>query len=145
MKPCRPGRDRSSRTAALAAQLEGDVLDLAAVVGVAVAGAAGALARYGVGRALRAVSTEFPWGTFAINVAGCWAIGLAGAVAAHAGMLAPFVRRDVMTGFIGAFTTFSTFTLESVMLAESAPVAAGLYLLGSTAAGLAAAWIGGAL
>ena len=114
------------------------------MAGVAGAGALGALARYAVGRALRAWSTAFPWGTFVINVAGCLAIGVAGALATHAGGLAPLLRRDVMTGFIGAFTTFSTFTLEAVMLAESAPVAAAVYLLGSTAAGLAAVWLGGA-
>ena len=115
------------------------------MAGVAAAGAAGALARYAVGRAMRAWSTDFPWGTFTINVAGALGIGLAGAAAARAGVLAPLIRLDVMTGFIGAFTTFSTFTLETVMLAETAPVAAGLYLLGSTAAGLVAVWVGGAL
>lgn len=106
------------------------------------AGAAGALARYALGRVLRGWSTAFPWGTFIVNASGALAIGMVGAVADRAGMLAPFLRLDVMTGFIGAYTTFSTLTLETVMLAETAPLAAGLYVVGSTAAGLVAVWVG---
>lgn len=120
-------------------------LHLDAVVGVAVAGAMGALARYGLGRACQQWSQDFPWGTFIINVVGCLLIGGMGALAVRATALAPFLRLDVMTGFIGAFTTFSTFTLETVMLARSAPLRAGLYVLGGTSAGLVAVWLGGTL
>lgn len=116
-----------------------------AVLGVALAGALGALARYGLGRALQGLSLEFPWGTFVINVSGCLLIAAVGGLALRDSPLAPFLRLDVMTGFIGAFTTFSTFNLETVMLAQASPRRAALYLLGSTAAGFAAVWLGGIL
>ena len=106
------------------------------------AGALGALARYGVGRLLQGLSAGFPWGTFATNVLGCLLIAACGALALRDVPLAPFLRVDVMTGFIGAFTTFSTFQLEGVMLWESAPARAALYLFGSVAAGLVAVWLG---
>ena len=115
------------------------------VLGVAVAGACGALARYGLGRALQTVSQEFPWGTFTVNVLGSLAISVAGALALRDAPLARPLRLDVMTGLIGAFTTFSTFQLETVTLWRSAPSRAVLYLLGSTAAGLAAVWLGALL
>lgn len=123
----------------------GSVLHLESVAGVALFGAAGALSRYGLGRALQSWSAEFPWGTLIVNVSGAVAIALVAALALRAGALAPFLRLDVMTGFIGAYTTFSTFTLETVLLAQSAPLRAGFYLVGSTAAGLGAVWLGGAL
>lgn len=67
---------------------------------------------------------------------------MAGALALRSVPWAPFLRLDVMTGFVGAFTTFSTFQLETVTLAQSAPGRAVLYLLGSTAAGFLAVWVG---
>jgi len=111
------------------------------VVGVAVAGAMGALSRHGVGRLLAPVSGAFPWGTLTINVVGCAAIAAAGLAAAHWSAGAGWLHTDVMTGFIGAFTTFSTFQVETLLLAESDLRRAALYMGGSTAAGLAAIWL----
>ena len=121
------------------------VLHMPPFLGVAVAGALGALARYGMGRLMHGLSVGFPWGTFVTNVLGCLLIAAFGALALRDVPLAPFLRVDVMTGFVGAFTTFSTFQLEGVMLWESAPTRAALYLFGSVAAGLVAVWLGGAL
>ncbi len=113
-----------------------------AVFGVLGAGALGAWSRYLLGLALRRHSVEFPWGTLAINVLGCILVALAGSLAAAVPAWGPFIVRDVMIGFIGAFTTFSTFTVETLLLLEQAPLAAGLYVAGSTLAGLLAVGFG---
>jgi CrcB protein len=104
---------------------------------VAMGAALGAPTRYLVGQAVRS-----PWGTFLVNVVGCLVLGaVAGSGRAPAGVVAL-----VGTGFCGALTTYSTFSWETLRLAEEEawwrPVA---YVLGSTAAGLAAAALGWSL
>ena len=82
---------------------------------LAVAGAAGALARYGIGQAVGPRS--FPWATFAINVTGALALGfvLAGPIAAR---WPADITTAIAVGFLGAFTTFSTFEFETHALFE---------------------------
>jgi CrcB protein len=92
----------------------------AALVGVAVAGAIGAPARYLVDRAVqrRVGRTLFPWGTFVVNVTGSLVLGvLTGAALYHGFHGAP--ETWLATGFCGAYTTFSTFTFETLGLAEA--------------------------
>lgn len=112
---------------------------------VALGGALGAMARYLVGLgALRAFGPGFPYGTFAINVLGSGAIGVLAVLLAEreGGRLAPFL----ITGVLGGFTTFSAFSLESVLLLQRGAVAAaGLYILGSVALSLAGTAAGIAL
>lgn len=115
------------------------------ILGIGIAGALGALARYGLGRAMVGLSSGFPWGTFTVNMLGCLAIAVAGAIALRYAGVAPLLRIEVMTGFIGAFTTFSTFCLETLELARSNLPQALAYLSGSTAVGLVAVWIGARL
>ena len=116
------------------------------VAAVGLAGALGAWVRYLVGLALARRSTSFPWGTLLINVSGCVLIALVGAVATRVPGWAMVLRTDVETGFVGAYTTFSTFSFEGLQLWETQPARALLYLLGSVAAGLAGvaagAWLG---
>ena len=110
---------------------------------VAIAGAAGAAARYGVGRAF-GVRT-FPWPTLAINVAGSLLLGLllGTASARHWPDLATIA---LGTGFLGAFTTFSTFSHETVTLARTDRVGlAAVYVGVSVLGGLAAAAAGWAV
>lgn len=110
---------------------------------VALGAAVGAPARYLTDRAVRArTGSAVPWGTFAVNVAGCLVLGLvAGWGGAPAGAVAL-----VGTGFCGALTTYSTFAWEALVLAEGGrPWLAGGYVLGSTVAGLAAAALGWSL
>ncbi|CAB1129323.1 Putative fluoride ion transporter CrcB [Candidatus Hydrogenisulfobacillus filiaventi] len=107
---------------------------------VALGGALGSLARYHVGRLVGlAWGRLFPLGTWIINVSGSFAIGLTAALAARH-VLAPAALQLTETGFIGAYTTFSTFSYETVRLVEQRlwrTAAANLLL--SAGAGLAAA------
>lgn len=108
---------------------------------IAVGGALGAVARYGVGRlALHLGWVEFPWGTWAVNLTGCLLIGLALPWLAHGHER---LYALAVVGFLGAFTTFSTFSVETLLLLESGRAGlAALNALGSTAAGLALAALG---
>ena len=81
---------------------------------VAVGGACGALARWFTAMALRDVLASFPIATFAINAAGCFAFGLLWSM--HGGKWPAPVAAAAFTGFLGAFTTFSTFAFESLEL-----------------------------
>ncbi|MER7959062.1 fluoride efflux transporter CrcB [Streptomyces sp. NPDC096030] len=104
-----------------------------------VAGAAvGAPLRYLTDRALRARhDSAFPWGTFTVNVAGSFVLGLlTGVSSAHA-------RLVLATGLCGALTTYSTFSYETLKLYEGgAKGYAAANVAGSLAAGLGAVWLG---
>jgi CrcB protein len=83
---------------------------------VMVGGSIGALSRYAVSLlAVKLFGARFPWGTLAVNLCGCFLIGLAFAWSERGlGIMNPSVRLCFMTGFLGALTTFSTFGLETV-------------------------------
>jgi fluoride exporter len=84
------------------------------VIAVGLGGAAGALARYGLDRLIEHhVMTVFPWSTFTINITGCFLAGLAVAALVDRHDLPAWVRTGVVVGFLGAYTTFSTFAQES--------------------------------
>lgn len=109
---------------------------------VVLGAAVGAPLRYAVDRVLTArTRSGFPWGTFAVNVAGSAVLGLVLGATADAGTTAL-----VGTGFCGALTTYSTFSYESVRLTETRrPWLAAAYVIASIAAGLTAAAAGMAL
>jgi CrcB protein len=111
---------------------------------VAVAGAAGTLLRYALGGWIaRATGAVFPWETFVINVAGCLAIGAVAAGLDRGALLPPPLRMALMVGFIGGFTTFSTFALEAFRLASGAEwMAAATYVVLTNGVGFAAVWLG---
>lgn len=114
---------------------------LLAVIGTA--GAAGALARYGVGRALPDPAVGFPWGTFAINLAGAFALGLVLVLLLEHFPRARLARPLIATGFLGAFTTFSTYAVGAdELVRHHAIVTFFAYGLGSLAGGLASAFLG---
>jgi len=114
---------------------------LAALVGLAAA--FGAVARYLVDQAVaNRWESAFPWGTWVINVTGSFALGLLTGLALHHGLSAHVVS-VLGTGICGGYTTFSTFNLESVRLAEDgSPAGAVGNITGSIAAGLLAAACG---
>lgn len=114
------------------------------IVGVAVAGAVGTIARYGVeGIVLRRWGAAFPWGTFVVNVSGAFLLGLLFTLLAERYTLTPWLRSSITIGLLGAYTTFSTLSLETLRLVED-----GAYLLalanslGSLAGGLLAVYAG---
>ena len=117
---------------------------------VALGGAAGAVARYGVGGWIHGMTgAGFPWGTFVVNVAGCSILGLLMPLL-QASVATPEARAFLAVGVLGGFTTFSTFSFESVALVQDGQwVRAAAYTLGSVGFGLAAAfagfWLGTAL
>jgi CrcB protein len=110
------------------------------VVLVAVAGAAGALSRYGVGHLVG--PRTFPWATLGINLVGSFLLG----VLWRAGLehrWSDAVMTPLGLGFLGAFTTFSTFSNETMdLLRTDRPLAAGSYVAASVLGGLLAAAAG---
>ncbi len=114
------------------------------LVGLAVAGACGSLLRYGLGGLVqRFHAGTFPWGTLAVNVLGCLLFGLAWSLLEWRLSLSPEARTVVLIGFLGAFTTFSTFVFESDrLLGDAQWVLATLNVVGSLALGLGAYRLG---
>ena len=91
------------------------------VVAVALGGALGALARYGLDRFIEHhVVTVFPWSTFAINMTGCLLVGLTVGALVDAHHFPAWLRVGAVVGFLGAYTTFSTFAQETHDLARRA-------------------------
>jgi CrcB protein len=112
-------------------------------VAVGTFGALGALARYGADQTLtRVFPGRFPVATFAVNVVGSFALGVVFAVLqTHPGPA--WVRAGLGAGFLGAFTTFSTFSLQTVLLLQEGATATAFgYAGASLAAGLLAVWGG---
>ena len=116
------------------------------IASLVIAGAIGAPTRYLLdGFVQSRVRGVFPWGTFTINVSGSLLLGVSTGWALYHG-LGDIPRAAIATGFCGAFTTFSTFSYETVRLLEEGSVAeSGLNAIGSVVAGLAAAGVGLAL
>ena len=114
---------------------------------IAVFGAAGAVSRYAVdGWISDLTHGQFPWGTFVINVVGAFALGLLVALTTERLLLSPHLRIALGIGFLGSFTTFSTFAYESVKLAEDGAVGLALVnSVGMVALGMLAAFVGLAL
>lgn len=110
---------------------------------VALGGAAGAAARYGVAQWAGARwGWTFPWGTFVVNGTGSLAIGLLMALLIGRGA-DPAYRLLLVTGFIGGYTTFSAFSLEALSLLETRRYGeAALYVGGSVLLGLIACFAG---
>jgi CrcB protein len=105
---------------------------------IALGGAGGAVSRYLVDTFVsERVGAEFPWGTFVVNMTGSFVLGLLFALAVERDVLPSEIRLPVMTGFIGAYTTFSTLMLETWRLGETgSTVAALVNIVGSVAVGL---------
>ena len=115
---------------------------------VAIGGALGAVSRYVVsGWIHQQFPSSFPWGTLTINSVGSFLFGVVAMVLSKYFSDSDLVRLVLMTGFLGAFTTFSTFSYESIWLIQQGKLfLAGLNIIGSvvvccTAAGIGL-WIG---
>ena len=112
---------------------------------VAFGGALGALARYGVDRFIeRRSDSVFPWSTFVINISGCLVIGVVVAALVDRHHVPAWLRVGLVVGVLGGYTTFSTFSQESLDLFEG-PHHAGIalaYMFGSVAVGILAVYGG---
>jgi fluoride exporter len=110
-------------------------------------GGTGATCRYVVGRFIGSrYGGEFPLGTFIINVTGCFALGLLASLLAATHQDVAMPTALLATGFLGGYTTFSTYALEGVLLFEDGSRRLAVTgLLGSVAAGIIAAAAGAGL
>jgi CrcB protein len=109
---------------------------------IAVGGAVGSLARWGLAQALPHRPVEFPWATFVTNVSGCFLIGLLMVLVIEVWPPSRYLRPFLGVGILGGYTTFSTYMLDTrALLVGGAPGLAGVYLFGSLAAGLTAVWL----
>ena len=91
---------------------------LTKILVLSLGGILGTLARYGLGGFIqnRFPNSTFPWGTLVVNILGCLTIGFLWILVEDKPILTPNMRLFSMIGFLGAFTTFSTFSLETVNL-----------------------------
>ena len=114
---------------------------------IAVGGALGSIARYWVGSTIAGrMGTRFPYGTFVINLTACLIIGFSITYLGKRVGLNPAWRYLIPVGFVGAYSTFSTYEWETLSTLRSGAFAlASLYALGSLILGLVAVWLGAAL
>ena len=99
------------------------------VLAVGLGGAVGAILRFLLGQVVPKLGSGFPLATFAVNVLGCFAIGAVGGLAGRQSGLDPRLVLFLQTGICGGFTTFSTFSLETLSLIENGKLAGALAYL----------------
>jgi CrcB protein len=117
--------------------------DAAVIAAVGLGGAAGAAARYGLGVVWPEDGSGFPWTTFAINLTGCLAIGLLLAALEALTAPHPLIRPLLGTGFLGGFTTLSTYADQTRHLLATGRWAVALtYVLLTLVGALAGVWLG---
>lgn len=111
---------------------------------IAVGGACGAAARFALDSWVSArASGDFPWGTLLVNVSGTFMLGLLFSLAVERGVLSAEIRLPLLVGFLGSYTTFSTWMLETLRLVEEgAWLAAVVNAAGSVMLGMAAVVVG---
>jgi CrcB protein len=105
----------------------------------------GSIARYKLGGLVLHLTMQekFPFGTFAVNIAGCLVVGLLAGLTEKYELFGPEARLFLFTGLIGGFTTFSAFGLETVfLLRRGEPLIAATYIGASVLLGVAAIWLG---
>ncbi len=112
---------------------------------ISLGGALGALCRYGLDH-LIAPGAVYPWATFAVNVSGCLAIGVLMVLLVEAGPVHRLLRPFLGVGFLGGYTTFSTYAVDAHRLVDDGrPGLALAYVFGTLIAALVAVALGTAL
>jgi fluoride exporter len=113
------------------------------VVALGCGGVLGAVSRYAVSLAIPTQAAHFPWDTFLVNVSGSAVLGFILILLLEQFPNGRLARPVIGTGFIGAYTTFSTFMVEAIQLMrDGRPAVAVAYLAASLTAGLLAVWTG---
>lgn len=117
---------------------------LTRVLLVAVGGALGAVARYGLGGFVhRYAPPTFPYGTFVVNVTGCLAFGLIAGLSEQRAVIGPAARTFLLIGVLGGFTTFSTYGFETFGLLRDMELGRALAnAAGQVIVGVFALWVG---
>ena len=129
-RPSRPGRHPS--------RLEPDVLAV-----IAAGGMIGATARYALAQALPTGAVQFPWATFWTNLTGCLVLGFGLVVLLERYPPTRRLRPFLATGILGAYTTMSTYLVETAILIKDGHATTGLtYGIGTVVAGLALTYVG---
>jgi CrcB protein len=106
----------------------------------------GTPARYAMERIIHVAPGTFPWSTFAVNVSGCFVLGALLTLIVERWPPSRYVRAFAVIGFLGAYTTFSTYTVEAVTLSKDGYAAvAAAYVAASLVVGLVAVYLGIAL
>jgi CrcB protein len=109
----------------------------------AAGGALGAPARFELAQLIHGAKDSFPWATFWTNVSGCFALGFFLVLVIRRFPPSRYARPFFATGFLGAFTTFSTFAVETDLLIKDGHAVVGAaYAVGSLTLGLVAVWLG---
>lgn len=113
-------------------------------IAVAFGGALGAMSRYWVYNAfLGWTENKFPYATLIINILGSFLIGIAFVLITERVQIGPEWRGIITVGFLGAFTTFSTFSMDTLGLVEQGQYGAALvYILSSVVVCIVVAWLG---
>ncbi len=113
---------------------------------IGVGGFVGAIARYMVGTYIGSrFGIRFPYGTFVINISGCFLVGFIVTLLART-TASQYWRYLIPIGFIGAYTTFSTFEYETLRAVQDGQITAGLLnVVFSVVVGFAAVWVGAAI
>ena len=110
---------------------------------VAFGGALGAMSRYWVYNNYAHLDNRFPWATLTVNILGSFLIGIAFILITERMDMGPYWRAIVTVGFLGAFTTFSTFSIDVVGLIEQGQFSSAIiYVLSSVVVCIIAAWLG---
>lgn len=114
------------------------------LLSIAAGGALGAVSRFCLGNFIsRIIGRALPYGTFVINIVGCFFMGLIMTMIIERGMLSAAWRLLLCVGFLGGFTTFSSFGYETLMLLQEEKIFAALaYVGGSIILGLMSAALG---
>ena len=113
------------------------------IVIVGIGSGIGGICRYLISLAMNHAGNGFPWGTFAVNVAGCLLIGILWGVTSRFQNVSPSLSLFLMVGFCGGFTTFSTFSKEGLTILQANNyILFSLYAIGSVVLGIMAVALG---
>ena len=114
------------------------------IFAIMIGGALGAAMRYLVSNGFYALlGRDFPYGTLAVNVIGSFLMGMLTVMLVERGDVDPLVKLAILVGFLGAFTTFSTFSMDTlVLINEGAFTKAFINMVGSVLICVSAVWLG---
>jgi len=97
-------------------------------IAVAFGGAVGSVSRFGLSRWIQTIShhKDYPWGIFICNVLGCLLMGILAGILVHRFELGPVWRAGILIGLLGGFTTFSSFSIDTITLIQVGDVGSAL-------------------